>query len=51
MGISDEIEVVTVAINEMRILESKEKIALPFWSSLTKVAKKSVRFRVFVSAY
>lgn len=30
MGISDEIEVVTVAINEMRILESKEKIALPF---------------------
>ena len=35
MGISDEIEVATMTIDEATILEIKATIALPFQSSLT----------------
>ena len=35
MGISDEIEVATMTIDEATILEIKARIALPFQSSLT----------------
>ena len=45
MGISDEIEVATVAIDETTILEIKATTVLPFWSRLiwqheSSIAKK-----------
>jgi len=38
MGISDKIKVATIIIDEATILQIKTTIALPFQSSLTKLA-------------
>ena len=61
MGISDEIEVATITIDEETILEIKATIALPFQLSLTtfvvhgmmatKLAKSALHVQIFFFAY
>ena len=45
MGISDNIKVIAVTVNETTILEIKVMISLPFQSNLTKLV---AQFRAFV---
>ena len=45
MGISDDIKVIAVTVNETTILEIKVMISLPFQSNLTKLVGQ---FRAFV---
>ena len=45
MGISDDIKVIAITVNETTILEIKVMISLPFQSNLTKLVGQ---FRAFV---